>query len=782
MHPKVTRGGLLLLLIAAEFIGGKLGLLLAIPPGFATAVWPPSGIALAGLLLLGRSAWPAVFIGSFLINISTSGHLSAQSLAVAAAIATGSALQALLGEGLIRRCTSYQGSLARSPDVVRILALSGPVACLVSATVGTITLAAAGLLPISNTVWSWFTWYAGDSVGVAVFMPVVLILFEKQKGSWPQRLAILVPLISMISLVVLAYVMASRAEALRTRNEFDNLGRDVARNFKESFQSNVEVVHALAAYYRNSQKIEPREFDAFAGTLLVRHPSVVALSYSVAVTARERAAFEAEGKISNPSFQITEFGEDRTLRRAANRPVHLVVQNTTACVPNKHAEGFDVLSEENRRTAVMRAISSNEAVATKMVRLIRSAEFEDGILIFLPLKSGKASRLQERLIGQMGVIAGVMRAGPMLDRAVQIAGNGGVTATFRDSEPRSSLIASGTPSTDKQALRIEVPIKVGGRTWILEAVSTSTFAANHSSWDLWAVLAIGMVMTGILGAFLLVIGNRNEAVASLVHVRTSELLSANQTSEVQRGHLITLTRELESALEAKDRFLSNVSHEVRTPLSASYQFLTLVLDEVPGKLNDVQREYLQISLRNLDELTHLVSDLLDVSRSISSKMHMELSPCDLGNLIEETVRSFALEAEERNLTLEFEVTPGLPLAMIDPSRTRQVLSNLIVNALKFTPSPGSVRVTTSCGENELTVCVADTGVGVPAVDRDLVFDRLYQLSTKGDSGRRGLGLGLAISKEIAEGQGGRIWVESVVGVGSSFSFTVPISAIKSAAA
>ncbi len=203
-------------LAGAYFVLGRLGLLLSIPPGYATAAWLPSGIALAGVLCFGYRVWPGVFVGSFLVNVWTSFEPSSiqslvRSLAVPGGIALGAALQALLGAFLIHRWVGYPTSLDREWDVVKLLAL-GAASCLVNATIGPTTLAIAGLVALATYFSNWWTWWVGDSIGVLIATPLALILFGQPRESWRRRaLSVGVPLVITFSLVVVLFTLANRS-------------------------------------------------------------------------------------------------------------------------------------------------------------------------------------------------------------------------------------------------------------------------------------------------------------------------------------------------------------------------------------------------------------------------------------------------------------------------------------------------------------------------------------------------------------------------------------------
>jgi signal transduction histidine kinase len=235
-------------------------------------------------------------------------------------------------------------------------------------------------------------------------------------------------------------------------------------------------------------------------------------------------------------------------------------------------------------------------------------------------------------------------------------------------------------------------------------------------------------------------------------------------------------------LRLKDEFLSHVSHELRSPLTAIYQFVTILLDGLAGEVQPEQAEYLRITLRNVRQLESMIADLLEVTRIQEGKLNIEPQAASLRNTIMETVSMFEGTAAAKGITIRANIPAGLPLAYVDPSRARQVLINLISNAIKFTPKGGEIKAQMRIFEEDpsfLAVEIADTGCGIKPEASKLIFERLFQANEPSEEGRKGLGLGLYISNELVVRQGGKIWVTSEPQKGSNFFFTVPIFSLAS---
>lgn len=228
----------------------------------------------------------------------------------------------------------------------------------------------------------------------------------------------------------------------------------------------------------------------------------------------------------------------------------------------------------------------------------------------------------------------------------------------------------------------------------------------------------------------------------------------------------------------KDEFLHHVSHELRSPLTAIYQAVQLLAEGITGEARPDQKRLAAIALRNSEHLKAMIDDLLESTRAETGKLTVEPRRVDVGVVVADVAAEKKLAADKRGIAFAVEVGKA-PLVYADPVRVRQVLMNLVDNALKFTPKGGTL--TLSCGAvpgeaGKVVVSVTDTGPGLPAEDCRHVFDRLYQAKgvAPATGERKGLGLGLYISREIVVRSGGRIWVESESGKGASFKFTLPV--------
>ena len=255
--------------------------------------------------------------------------------------------------------------------------------------------------------------------------------------------------------------------------------------------------------------------------------------------------------------------------------------------------------------------------------------------------------------------------------------------------------------------------------------------------------------------------------------RFNEMLARIQSRDKD---LVAANEKLQELDKLKSYFLSNVSHELRTPLTAISSLVDNMLDGVTGAMSQKQTQYLNGVKDSSERLTRLINDLLDLSMIESGKFRLEPSRFSLGDLVHEIATSLGTVAQAKSVALQMPHASGDHLAWADRDRIAQVLNNLIGNAIKFTLAGGKVSVdiiSTVENDDSIAVSVSDTGPGIPPEECEQIFDEFYQMSRPGEEKAKGVGLGLAISKKLVEMNNGKISVESNIGSGTTFKFTVP---------
>lgn len=307
------------------------------------------------------------------------------------------------------------------------------------------------------------------------------------------------------------------------------------------------------------------------------------------------------------------------------------------------------------------------------------------------------------------------------------------------------------------------------------------------------VVVFGVALGGVLFALILGYSISSSIVGPVKQMnrRFQEIAHENFTSHLEipnqdeLGNLANalndmstelgrLYREIQAASRHKSEFLANMSHELRTPLNAIIGFSQVLDERVFGELNEKQAEYINDIHESGAHLLSLINDILDLSKVEAGRMELELKKFDVRVALDNALILVKERSLRHGIALEVDLDSSLGTIVADERKFKQILLNLLTNAIKFTPQGGTITVNASGDENRLNIAISDTGVGISADDQKMIFEEFRQVSEKDGQAREGTGLGLTLTKKFVEMHGGDISLESTLGKGSSFRFFLPL--------
>jgi signal transduction histidine kinase len=380
----------------------------------------------------------------------------------------------------------------------------------------------------------------------------------------------------------------------------------------------------------------------------------------------------------------------------------------------------------------------------------------------------------------------------IVSRAVQLSGlDGGVVFEYDESAEefvQRAMTDTGGPLAEaRRTTRIRKGEGVLGRTAVtLEPVQVDDITSPGAyegrlrevliDSGVRAILAVPMVREGhLIGCLGVTRNSPGEFPAETIELlRTFATQSALAIQNARLFREIEhKSRELEAASRHKSEFLANMSHELRTPLNAIIGFSEVLSERMFGELNEKQEEYLKDIHVSGQHLLSLINDILDLSKIEAGRMELELTDFNLPTTLDNALTLVRERAARHGIALTMSVDERVEQVRADERKIRQVVLNLLSNAIKFTPEGGRIEVRAVPVYGSVEVSVTDTGVGIAPEDQEAIFEEFRQVGTA-DKKVEGTGLGLALSRKFIELHGGRIWVQSQVGLGSTFTFTIPI--------
>ncbi len=484
-------------------VTGALGLMLSVPPGYATLIWPPSGLALGICLVHGRRLWPGVWIGSFLLNSFIAGAadlshgLEWTKLAVAAAIAVGSTCQVLLACTLARRFVGLPLRLTSVTQICRLFILVGPIACVTAATVGVTTLWTAHLVSPGQLANNWLSWWGGDLFGVVVFLPLALIapgnpspIQLNGRGVGKISALTLFLLLIPLGLTFYAWKIVSVSEFKAKQDAFTALAGESENVLRHRLQSDRTALVSAAAYWHSQAEVNPKDWRTYvmASDIATNYPGLrgLGLIQPLPDTASPASTAALAGVAIHPVVPGTR---------------HFVITRVEPMETNDKALGLDLAFEPNRMTALERATDTGRVSMTRKITLVQDKDKSPGFLLILPVyRTGPApATLAERRASIKGWVYAPFVARDVFAGLTQSQDQQVNLQIFDQTVPTAAglLYSSQTGGADG-AFKVQHQFQFGQNTWVLVWSSTRAFDASERSFTPILILSAGLLFTAML--------------------------------------------------------------------------------------------------------------------------------------------------------------------------------------------------------------------------------------------------------------------------------------------
>ena len=741
-----------LILAALYFVIGKLSLLLAVPPGYASAIWPCAGIALIFVYVFGSKVAIGALLGSFALNstVSLSTQLSFQfvDFLVPLSIGTGALIHSLIGAKLLRRACTYPEIIEEPKGIFKFMLVGGVASCVISASLGASTLYIFDKISVDNFAITWFIWWVGDTIGVFLAGPVTLMLIKGHDKKWWVTL----PILLTLGVIVFLYSYISNTEKREFTNLVNQTTTEVSSTLNFSMKEYVETLDYMRIFYESSPRVTSSDFEKLVKRIEPKLVGMQAIHWTPIVRLENKAKFEERmSKDLGRNFVIRERTSDRKLEPVLNRDKYYPVSLVFPIEGNENVYGFDLGSNHKRLSAINKAISTKNAAATDVIALVQSKNEASGVGILNPVlnQSNKV----------IGFISGIFKVKDVITYSLRNIDtelihfiieelDGEKKLIYASSEDASALFAN---TTNKPLV---TTIKVADKMWRLSFLTNEASYLENKTWSSWLIITAGFLFTSLICVILLITTGGESQTKRVVERKTLELKRANQE---------------------KSDFFANMSHEIRTPMNGIVGMTDLIL--MDEDLSVQSQDHAKIIQSCASSLLTIINDVLDISKITAGKLVLEKRAFDLPMLVSDVFKIFGPNAKEKNISLKYEISDSVPSVILsDEVRLRQIITNLISNAIKFTDS-GEVLMKVevkyiNASIYKLLFSITDTGIGISDDVRKKLFSSFFQAESSTTRKYGGTGLGLAICKHLSALLGGEIGVESEFGKGSTFYFSI----------
>ena len=521
----------ILLAALAYFVAGKYGLMLAIPPGFASAVWPASGVALAAMLLYPKvSTCIGIGMGSFALNLGVAAggysNITFDMLTLPSCIAMGASLQACAGYWLFHRL-AIKTTFDSPASILNFTLITSPISCLIAPTFGAGSLFQLGLIDDNNLSFTWSTWWAGDTIGTLLFAPMLIILFDPQKHfSSTRKWQIAIPTAAIFSGITLLFYLSSANQHQAIQHDLSEAAQDFAQDLNKRLIVSENKLLAYRAFFNSSSDISAKDFEVFSQFILKDDDVFQGIGWTPIVSPAKRPLFEALGKKDiSPDFTFTELNANGEIVIATEQATYYPIFYIFPLAENRKALGLNLASLPQRLSLLLRAAESSVPLATGPIKLVQGSKEQKGIILYLPILLAPPLSTTSPETSVPGFISGVFQMQGLLHSLVEQAKskNHGITLIDVTEADHPSTLFETDKAAQPGFMPETLPLSFGGRKLELTLFADMEYRLSSKDWTSWSILTFGFLLAALFQAFILLITGTTENIKLEVYRQTLEL-------------------------------------------------------------------------------------------------------------------------------------------------------------------------------------------------------------------------------------------------------------------
>jgi len=728
--------------------------------GFASAIWPLSGVILGLYFLFG----PSILVGSFLASLLTLTQeplFTDLPIYVIFILASISVLQFVIAKQLVVHFCTLPLNIRKLVPIIKFLLLTGLLTVLISTSLFALTLTLSLDISFQTLTHIGLVKFVGDLLSILFIAPIFLFLkanifVRKTKHSLA---AVLVSLLSF-SLISLIYILASNNNFALKEREFATSTEPFIEKFnviKTTIKNNITALNGL---FQASEEVTRLEFETYANKLIDDEFNVIALAWLPLISHQKREKFEAE--LASQGFANTSIKKktEQGLIISPNKSFYLPLYYISNLTANKSAVGLDALSHPILKDIVNKMIKGEKQVISPLVYLNQHQDKYTTADVYYPIYKNSPPDQKSTLQGLVKVNFELNLLLSDLHRNMKTN-----TFTYQLNFGDENIVTH--PNFKLNSIfSHQYDVNILDKKGQLSFASTPEFELSLINWQILIIMIFGSIIGIICVSFVFFIVTFNYSLTRKIRERTTKLIKKN--------------KELTNANQAKNLFLANISHEYRTPLNAIMGFSEIALREIEDKH---ALDYFTKIEESSKILLSIVNDVLDTSKIQAGEIKLEKRKFSPSAVTQTVIDMLIEKAINKSITVNKSFTSNFGLWVEgDDTRFKQIIINLLNNAIKFTDK-GTISISgdsdiTDDKSSILTLVIRDTGIGINEEDQKHLFTPFTQATRSSTKNYGGTGLGLAIVKQLCSLMGGDVTLTSQTGIGSTITVKITLPKIE----